>query len=169
MESVLTTLFTAIVVIISMVTMVVSSLNSANLISDSFKTIEERINSERGTSIDVEHADIIGDLVFISIKNDGNYNLEQFEKWTVLIQAQDNVTHYLQYVEGTSPGEGEWAVQGIFLPDTNPEIFDPGILNPWETVILVLNVPVIFQSGFAARPIISTANGVTCQCLITWK
>ena len=169
MESVLTTLFTAIIVIISMVTMVVSSLNSANKISDSFRAIEERISSERGTSIEVEDAHLIGENVYMSIKNDGNYNLSQYDKWTVLVEGQDRVTHYVQYTAGTSPGENEWGVQGIFLPNGNPEVFDPGILNPWETMILVFNVPSIFQSGFAARPIISTPNGVTCQCLITWQ
>jgi archaellum component FlaF (FlaF/FlaG flagellin family) len=169
MESVLTTLFTAIIVIISMVTMVVSSLNSANMVSDSFRDIEERISAERGTSIDITEAEVIEEQVFISVTNDGNYKLGQFDKWTVLLEAQNGVTHYVQHVEGTFPGDGEWAVQEIVLPNGSPEVFDPGILNPWETMVLVLNVPAIFQAGFAARPIITTPNGVTCQCLITWQ
>jgi hypothetical protein len=58
-------------------------------------------------------------------------------------------------------------VERICLSNGSQEIFDPGILNPDEQLILHLNAGVPLQSDETIRIVIATGNGVTSQCLAT--
>jgi hypothetical protein len=68
------------------------------------------------------------------IENSGQTKLAMFDKWDCIVQyydAEDNYyVNWLPYNAGT-PGDNEWQKTGLYF-NGQPEVFEPGILNPQE-------------------------------------
>ena len=62
---------------------------------------------------------------------------------------------YLTYATTTEPGDGEWAVQGVYLlaDSETAEVPERNVLNPDEEMILLLRPTMNFQNkGGSGRP-----------------
>ncbi len=101
----------------------------------------------------------------VTLKNEGQTKLAKFDQWDVIVQytaVGDNYTVvYLTYQSG-SLNDNEWNVEGIYIDAGSavPEVFERGILNPAEEIIIQaqLNPPV--KSGSTNQVVVSTHNGV---------
>jgi hypothetical protein len=95
------------------------------------------------------------------IENTGQTKLASYAKWDFIVQYYDAGDNYyvkwLPYHPG-SPGDNEWQNTGLYY-NGQPEVFEPGILNPQEQLGLeaILNP----AAGYRAIDLtIATPNGV---------
>lgn len=170
METALITLICVAIIIVGTVTTMMTSVQSATTLSESLKEMEEQAADIRRTEIDaIDNDDVGDDDIYITVVNDGHTNLAQFPKWDVIAQYESSGTDYTTYLEYTTyvdPGDNQWTVDGIYLPDDNPEVMDPNILNPGEKVVLRIGLNPLMDSTTYGRMTISTPNGVTSQSLL---
>jgi hypothetical protein len=168
METVLVSLFTVVMLIVSTLVMVVTSLGAVNKISDSFQGMEKQASVIQLTAIDVQFREMRGDIMVLAVDNLGQTNLESYKDWNVLVQLPSGQTTYLLYSDSVeSLADNHWAVEGLWMQDGVPEVFDVKILNPDENMTLLLRVVPPLESLQSARIIVATTNGITAQCQVT--
>lgn len=108
-----------------------------------------------------------GTLVELTIKNSGSTKLADFEQWDLLLQYYTATGTYLTdwypYVAPSSPGDNQWRVVGIYLnaATTATEIYEPGILNPGEELLVRVRLAPAVGPGTTNFITFGVANGVT--------
>ena len=165
METIFVSLIAIVMLVLSTLFFVSTSMNSAEKISDSLKSMDSQSSSIQLTAIDASFIAVQDNLIAISVTNIGQTNIIDFNQWDVLIQAQNGTSSRLTGAASLQPASNQWAVERICLLNGNPEIFDPNILNPDEMIVLFLNPGTPLKPGEAARITIATTNGVTSQCM----
>jgi hypothetical protein len=160
MENILVTLVCITMLIVGVVTIASDSFNSIDRLIYAWKDEESLINNMRNTAITSVSSNVTseGNRVEIVVKNDGQTDLANFKRWDVLVRYQDGSAQWLPYTTDT-PG---WTVGGIFLSG-KPEIYEPNIFNPMETMKLVLNLSSPVSENTTNLASISTPNGVNTE------
>lgn len=108
---------------------------------------------------------VFGDYVEVTLKNTGNTKLADFERWDVI----------LRYIDGSGGNHVEWYgyplqwTKQIFqiASTATPEVFDPGILNPGEEIVLQIQVFPAVGSGTTNQATVATPNGITASAVFT--
>ncbi len=105
-----------------------------------------------------------GAVVELALANTGQTMLADFDQWDVIVQyesVQGYVVDWLPYVEG-EPGLDEWTVVGVYLDaaSATAEIYDPGIVNNGEEVLLRLRLSSPVKVGSTNLARVVTPNGV---------
>ncbi len=168
METILVSIVSMALIIISTLTVTATTLRSASRMADAWKTMEDKSINVRNTDIHaLPPAEYSGGLIELTVQNEGDVNLSDFAFWDVIIQDQSGDSTYLSLATTCPPGPGDWAISSITVTDRRPEVFDPGILNPGEMMIVLMNPAHEIDTGEMMRIIVSTPNGVTSQCYIT--
>ena len=171
METPLISLVCIAILVVGTVTMAVSSFQAASTVTEALKEMENQAADIRLTEIDaVDNMDVGDADILLTVENDGQTNLAQFPKWDLIAYYDNGGADYLTYLEYTassSPGSNQWTVQGIYLPNNNPEAWDPDILNPGEKMVLLIGLNPQLSSESSGRITVSTPNGVTSQSIIT--
>jgi len=74
----------------------------------------------------------------------------------------------LTYTDGTL-SNNEWTVEGIYLDagTSDPEVFDSGIFNPDEEIVIQMKVDPAVGTGTTNLATISTPNGVSTSAVFT--
>jgi len=173
METALITLICVAIIIVGTVTTMMTSVQSAASLSESLKEMEGQAADIRRTEIDaIDNVDVGDDDIDITVINDGHTDLAQFPKWDVIARYENSGSDYstfLEYTTDVDPGDNQWTVVGIYMPDDTPEVMDPNILNPGEKVVLRIGLNPLMDSTTYGRMTISTPNGVTSQALLYRK
>jgi len=173
METALITLICVAIIIVGTVTTMMTSVQSAASLSESLKEMEGQAADIRRTEIDaIDNVDVGDDDIDITVINDGHTDLAQFPKWDVIARYENSGSDYstfLEYTTDVDPGDNQWTVVGIYMPDDTPEVMDPNILNPGEKVVLRIGLNPLMDSTTYGRMTISTPNGVTSQSLLYRK
>ncbi len=105
------------------------------------------------------------DLLEVGLRNSGQLKLASFSKWDIIVQYYDAdwtyYTKWLPYTEGTL-GDNQWHKTGIYLDAEggNPEVFEPGLLNPGEEMKIEAKLNPPPRDGTTVDTIISTPNGI---------
>jgi archaellum component FlaF (FlaF/FlaG flagellin family) len=167
MENVLFSLFSAILLIISTLIMVTTSLRSVNTISEAFSAMEQHAVEIRNTTIDLQFVEYSSRIIEIKVVNVGQTDLKNFDQWNVLVQRPDGSASEMAYTTETLSGINQWSIQGIYLLNGNPEVFDPGIIDPDEAMTILINIDPVINPGQSVRVTVATANGVTAQCMVS--
>jgi hypothetical protein len=170
MESALVSMVCVALIIISSITMMVSSFTSISTIVSSWQQMEEEADNIRRTEISsIPPENYTGGIINLLVSNNGEMNLISFDEWDIIARYQTGGVSYIDYTENLTPGLNQWTVEGIYLSDnlSISEVFDPGILNPKETVKLKINLNPEIAIGETGLISTSTENGVTSQCLIS--
>jgi hypothetical protein len=168
METILVSLVCLALIIISSVTMAISTLQSTNKVADSWKQMtEQSISISRTDIITLPPPNYAGGPIDLTVKNDGQTNLNDFSKWDVIVQYQTGSTTYLNFTAVFPPGDNQWTVKGIYTSGGTPEVFNHNVLDQGEQMIIsiILNPELI--TGQACRLTISTSNGVKSQTDVT--
>lgn len=145
-----------------------SSLASVDLLSKTWKDTAQQRGEIRATQVQALAAvtQSAGTIVKITLKNKGEKALLDFSRWDLALQYYDasGVYHiiWLPYV-ASGPGNNQWTVVGIYLTTTpsTPEVFEPGIFNPEEEMVIQAKVSPAVGTGTTNRATIATPNGVT--------
>jgi hypothetical protein len=167
MENILFALFSAILLIISTLIIATTSIRSVNVISDSFKVMEQQSIEIRNTSIDLQFIEYSNQLITLKIANIGQTDLGLFDQWDILVQRSDGQTSEIGYIDADQPASNQWSIRGIYLAAGGSEVFDPGILNPDEVMSIWVNVDPPLNSGEVVRITAVTPNGVRAQCIVS--
>ncbi|MFA4835256.1 MAG: hypothetical protein WC749_04205 [Dehalococcoidia bacterium] len=74
----------------------------------------------------------------------------------------------LTYMPGTLE-DNQWNVEGIYLDAgaSDPELFDPGIFDPDEEMVIQMKVDPAVQAGSTNLVTVSTPNGVSASAIFT--
>jgi hypothetical protein len=169
METALVSLVCVAILLIGTVTTVFTSLKAATAVSDSLKSMEEEASSIRRTDI-VASVASYGTPVVMWIANNGQTDLSDFNSWDIIAEYEQSGTHnvtYLTRASGGTPGDNEWALEGIYLPSSSAEVYDLNILNPGEQAKILIALSPALNTGTTVRLTISAENGVTSQCQLT--
>jgi len=147
-------------------TVVLSSLNSIDKLATHWKQTETRLRTARLTDITYVSSNTLegGEQVEVVIRNDGDEALAYFEKWDVIVRYQNGTVSWVPYAT-SSPG---WTVENIYLGGS-AEVFEPNILNPMETVKIVINLDPVVEQGTTNLATISTPNGISTQATFGWE
>jgi len=111
----------------------------------------------------------VRDSIRLMVTNQGQTALARYSRWDVIAQYRSGSTSYLTYLEYTTdnpPADNQWTVEGIYLPDETPEVYNLDILDPGEKMKLTIDLKPDIAAGTTGRITISTPNGVTAQCLV---
>ena len=166
METILVSLFAATMLIVCTLGMIGTSLTAVNALSDSYRSIETQVSSIQSTAIECSYTTDSGGIVVLTVANTGQTSLREFEEWDVLVQRSFGSVFLLPYTPNGTPAENEWCVNGIELSDGRPEVFDPGILDPGESLVIHISLDPPMEVGETTRITVATPNGVTAQCLV---
>ncbi len=168
METILVSAVSVALVVLCTLTLTFNAFQSTNMLADGVKSMETQSTSIRQTEIRVlDLNDYQGGQINLCVKNEGKININDYPRWDVIIQYQTGNAVYLSHTETYPPQLGQWAVNGIFVTEETPEVFDPSILNPGEMMIVAINSPTEIGIGEMAKIVVSTPNGVTSQCFVT--
>lgn len=169
MESALVSLFSVALLIITTITMMITSMQSAANISDAWQNINAQMEETLQTSVDVKlPVDYYGGNLLLQVLNTGQKALTSFKEWDIIIEYEDGSSNYINYTELETPDYNEWTINGIYITSSGvEEAFDPEILNAEEHMVININMYPQISLGETVRVTVSTPGGVTSQCLIT--
>ena len=77
--------------------------------------------------------------------------------------------HFVKWMTYTESAlqDNEWTVEGIYLDagTSEPEVFDPGIFNPDEEIVLRMQINPAIEPGAANLVTVVTENGVSATAI----
>jgi len=150
---------TIIITLLLLTTLVISeqSLASQEAVSESWREMQERLEERARTDLTPVGAETIsaGSIVSITLRNDGDTKLADFDQWDVILQYGGNAEWYPY-----GSGEKYWT-------RTINEAFDPGILNPGEEMMIWVWVNPPVGSPTTNLATIATPNGITASAVFT--
>jgi hypothetical protein len=170
MESAIVSIVSVALIIVATVTMMMNTLSSTSTLIDSWIKMEREAEEKRRTEISaVPPEEYGGGIIDMLVRNEGETKLNSFDKWDIIARYQTGGICYIDYTDNPNPGSNQWTLEGIYQTDnlTMSEIFDPGILNPGETVKMNINLDPEIGEGESGLITTSTSKGVTSQCLIS--
>lgn len=166
MSTVVTTLVMIAMLLTTGLAMAQSSLTSMDYMAQCWKETESTAQEISRTDISISDAQIAGGFIEVLVQNSGSIHIAQFPNWDVLVHYyDDNGDYYIvqtEYAEGTTPGDNQWSVAGIYTDDTlgQDEVFEPGILNPGEVMLLRVSLVPAQYAGTMCWVTVSTPSGV---------
>ena len=101
----------------------------------------------------------------VTLENDGQTRIADFNKWDVIVQYYDGTgtynTRWLPFTDGTL-ADNTWEVVWIRLNGAT-EIFEPGVLNPKEQIMIRAQLNPSVGAGTTNMVVISTPNGISAS------
>jgi archaellum component FlaF (FlaF/FlaG flagellin family) len=165
MENIFVTIICIALIILGGVSYATSALNSVDTLAVSWKLAEAYAQETRETGVQTIGSETHdnGSNVDISLQNDGNQALLNYEKWDVIVRYQDGGAVWVPYTTAT-PG---WSISGIYY-NGNPEIYEPNIFNPMETMTINIRLSPAVSENTTNLATISTYNGIYSQIPFGW-
>lgn len=169
METVVTVLIVAALLILSIVGLSQTSISTQASIAESAGLMQERTGDRARTNIIPLNAETspLGDSVSISLKNAGTVKLSDFAEWDVILQYSDGASGQARWYPFGS-GSNQWTEQ-IYQSAAalTPEGIEPGILNPGEEMVVTVDVSPNVGTGTTNLAVVSTPNGITASSVFT--
>lgn len=141
-----------------------SNVSWSRALDEKFERMEERL----GTKILITSTTVSaqGTVATTTVQNIGVMSVGDFEKMDVLVTYTDindtGVLDRLRYVNGGTSSASEWGVTSI-----NPDVLEPGILNPGEMAALTLILGSAMKPGTFGSLHLATSNGTTSSIIFT--
>ena len=173
METPIAILIAVALVIYAAVTLGGEALRAVDTVGTCWRQMEHATEERSRTQLSLtgSEEEEAGAVLKVTVANQGSLKLHSFSSWDVLVQYYDSGGGYhikwLPYTSSADPGANQWTVQGLYLDaPTDAEIFEPGILNPSEELVLKARVS---PSAVMTRTlmVVGTPNGVTTSASLT--
>lgn len=153
-------------ILVGMLTLASGSISSVDMLSGSWKDMEQRMTDRSRTEIDCTDWSVTGggaDL-HLTVQNNGQVALGQFDRWDIILQYHGDSGYYVKWLpyNASSPGDNEWTVEGIYF-EGEAETIEPGRLNTGEEAELLARLDPTVGANTTNMAVVSTANGVTCE------
>lgn len=170
MESVLAAFFVMFIMIFGVLTFTDEFVSSQTAIQEAWQDMETRRDDQADTQLVIldAHTTDSGSVVLLNLQNSGAVKVADFRRWDVFIQYMDDAVpvgyhiDHLTYSPNDPTIEG-WSINGIFLDIAKDQLeaYNPGILDPGETLVMHLRLAPAIGPGQAALVNISMTNGVS--------
>lgn len=112
----------------------------------------------------------LGATVEVILSNEGDTKLADFDQWDVILEYKDGggSCHTEWYPFGL--GINEWTKTGIYLDASTAtgEVFDKGILNPGEEIVIQVSVSPWVGSPTTNLATVVTPNGISASTVFTY-
>jgi len=155
----------AAILMVSAVVLARTGYHSFDEMGQVWKEMEARASEQARTQPSMTSATGSGANVDLDLRNDGATKWAEFERMDVVIEYTDTgdnrVVSWIPYTAG-SPNANTWIVQGIVN-----DAFDPGTVNPTETLQMRIEVSPPMKPGSTNRVLITTEQGVTVSSNFT--
>ncbi|MBI3915148.1 MAG: hypothetical protein HY327_13305 [Chloroflexi bacterium] len=169
MESAITAIIVIGILILAVAGLSSFALSSQAAISESNREMQARLGERTQTNLSPVSAVTTpaGDYAQITLKNSGNSKLMDFAQWDVILQYSDGTNTQIKWYAYGS-GVNQWSQQ-IYQTTTPPtaEVFEPGILNPGEEIVITVNVSPPIGTGTTNLATMATPNGITASAVFT--
>ncbi len=162
METAITALIIIGVMILAITGVSSRSMSAQAVVMEASRTMLEREGDRMRTALTPVSATTSGggDSVQLVLRNSGITRLGDLESWDVI----------LNYADGAG-GQRRWYSYGVETNQWNyrlfqnaaslsPEVFDPGLLNPGEEIMITVNISPPVEPGTSGLAAIAVANGV---------
>jgi len=167
MGNVLVTLILVPVILFGVLTLALGSFSSLDIISTSWKQMEEQMSERSRTKIGCTNTTANGAEVKIIVDNEGHVSIANFAHWDVIVQYYDVGSNYhakwLSYTS-SAPSSNEWTVSGISF-ESAPEVIEPGILNPGEEMEIVVSLDPAVAENTTALATVSSPNAISFEIM----
>lgn len=169
MSSILAGLIILTLILLAILTVSQAFLASQDTLAASWREMESRTEEQSRTQLNLIDAQTAngGTLIDLTLRNEGQAKLTDFDRWDVVLQYYADggtyITDWYPYTGGSFPGIHHWAVVGIYFDAGlgTPEVYDPGILDPGEEMVVRIQVMPPVGSGTINRATLATVNGFT--------
>jgi archaellum component FlaF (FlaF/FlaG flagellin family) len=135
------------------------TLHTYEQLGGTIKDMETRMGEQARTRLTVTSAtlDGEGDTVMVSLRNDGQSRLANFDRVDLIVTYYSSPTAsenlWLPYEAG-APTPGSWTIVSIA-----DDVHEPGILNPGETAQIQVELGATVESGKTNLIVIATDTG----------
>jgi hypothetical protein len=169
MDTVITAVIIVALLVLTILGLAQSSLSAQASIAQSSGAMQARAGERARTNLTALGGQTtpLGDYVQITVKNSGSTKLSSFSQWDVILQYSDGANSQIKwYPYGNAVNQ--WNQQ-IYQTATPPlaEVFEPGILNPGEEMIITVSVSPKVGTGTTNMAVVSTPNGITASTVYT--
>ena len=175
METVLPAIIVMVIMLFAILTDAYTFTQAQTRIQAGQQVMQTRMGDQSRTALTAVDTQVSqdGDSVDATFRNSGSTRLTDFAQWDLIVNFYDDQhtyrTLWLPFHTGSSPTVQEWALVGLYMDAANaiPEVYEPGILNPGEEMVIRLRVPSPAQPGVAGQVIVTTPNGITSSIFFT--
>ncbi len=170
MESVLTASLILFIILFTSLTLYQVFMTSQETLVESWQNMETRLDAQSNSVLSPLSTRIRDSVVEVVLKNDGLVKFAAFDQWDVIVQYYDAGGGYhiqrLAYTQGT-PITNEWTDAVICQNGHSVEMFDAGVLNPGEVIMLQLVVMPEVGAGKSLFIRLATDNGSSLTHILT--
>ncbi len=163
-----TTIPAAIVVALLMIAATVvarAGYQTVDSLGQAWKAMESRSVEQAHTELSITSATHSAGIVDVAILNSGDTRLAAFDSMDVVVEYTDStptfMVAYIDYTDGALT-QNTWVVQSIAN-----DAFEPGIVNPGETLNMRISLNPAPGGGTTNRLLIATEQGVTVTTTFT--
>jgi hypothetical protein len=165
METVFVSLICVALIVMGGMTMSRGFLSTIDSTSANIDSISQRNEEIMRTNIQVVSAAQTSPYrLEVRLENIGQTKLADFNQWDIIVHHEDNTgtihVDWMPYTSG-NPGDNQWTVEGIYTNTGNPEVFEPGIFNTDEQMVLEIQIDPIVHKDSTNQVLVTTPNGVT--------
>ncbi len=168
MDSVIAAFVMIFLNLFAVLTLASSYISSQDAYQVGLRNMQSRLNQQTHTSLQEINAKTIngGSVIQMTYKNNGSEKISDYGDWDVIVQYYDTstpskyYTTWVPYAE-SNPSTSEWTIMGIYA-DANhgvPEVYDRGILNPGEEIVIEAHVPHNVAVATQVQITIAVKNG----------
>ncbi len=166
METAIVALIAMALMVLGGVTMSQGFLSSADTTTAGLEEMSETAGEIMRTELSILSAtQPAADTLEVTLRNSGQTKLANFARWDIIVQYYDGgASYYVKWLDHTEGalGNDEWKKTGIYLDagTSNPEVFEPGILNPGEEIVIEAKLDPSVGQGTTNLVVVSTPNGI---------
>lgn len=171
METLLITIVVMSLVLFAVLTLTQTLFASQEALAECWREATAKARADLDTDITLLEATAQGTIVELVLSNSGDTRLADFDRWDLIVQyyalpASYQVT-WVPHQE-IATGGIKWEVVGLYLDaaQATPEIYEPGVLNPGEEMVIRASVNPAVDDTSSGMVTIITCNGAVCSGLL---
>jgi len=165
METSIPAAIVAAVLMVSAMVLTRTGYSSVDDMGQVWKEMEARSGEQARTQLTISNVTHASPYVDVDLRNDGSTRVAEFERMDVVVEYTTGggtaVVAWIPYTPGPLAAN-TWTVQSIVN-----DAFEPGILNPGETLRMRIWLDPAAGSGTTNRVLIATDLGVTVSTTFT--
>lgn len=175
MANLIVALFAVMIILAAMTGYATSTVNSQDKITVSVKTMRDRAGDISRTSISSLGTTVTSNTQLdFTLIDDGQSQLRQVSDWDVIVWYEGDAgaglqIEWLTYTTSPTPSAGEWTLTGIYedAGTSDPEVYQPGIVNPGEEFIIRAELGPAVASGSTNTVSLAVEQGVSVTAVFT--
>ncbi len=175
MASLIVALFAVMIILAAMAGYATSSVNSQDKITVSVKAVRDKTGEISRTSVSSLGTSVISNSrLDFTVANSGQSQLRQISDWDLIVwyegaSGSGLQIEWLTYTTSATPSAGEWTLTGIYedAATLDPEVYQPGIVNPGEEFIIRAELGPAAATSSSNTVTLAVEQGVTITAIFT--